>query len=325
MKLVSIRKYLDRPGAAETSAGAPDCLPFCHGLLALLGQHSGAADPGEWTRLAPAWENAPREAPAQAILDQVKALWEQQAGGQVEQARQKAADLQTVLEMFQEALLNLAGHSEQNVGRLEKIQGSLATAVRGSDISQIKRNITETLLYVRAQIEEEKSQSTATTGRLEADLAAARATLLRATPDLEGRPEALAELERRAASAQAGEEWIVAANLERLNVVTQRFTSALTEDLVRTFANRLRKETGRVYRWDDSTLVGIGGAASDVADLRARLEDRIGLTFEHRAVVNGRKVMLAQPVRWMCTGLTGQPVALLAEQIDRLERGPVRW
>jgi hypothetical protein len=188
----------------------------------------------------------------------------------------------------------------------------------------VKRSITVTLSFVREQIEDEKRRAPDEMARLAVGHSAAREAMQRLLPRLRGREEAIAELERRAALPGARQEALVAASLERLSAVTERFTAGLTEELVHGFAARLGKQTEQLFRWSGATLVGMRRLESDVAALRTRLEESIGRTYEHWAFVNGRKVMLAQPVRWMCTALTGEPPPRLVSEVDRLEKGRLK-
>ena len=336
--MISIRRYLD--AARDRGQNDPckeTCLPFCTGLLEALATAGRTRTPEaggplehnltpDWARLQSEWQAAERGEACLEFLE--RALQMAGRANEIrETTRQKeAADVQAVLAMLNETLLSFASGSDRGIERLRRVQTEVGRAAQMDDIVAMRARLVETTRFIRDEMNRERQESAQATRSLQDKFGWARSTILKGLPAMAAREDAVKALEVAYGDVQAPKLAVVAARLEHVRTLSERFSPAVWEDMLLAFAQSVQKEAfrGTVYRWAPATLVWMAVIGSGIDVLRAALEERLRVPFEYQTVANGRSVRLALPVRFMCGALLEQPVPAMIEQVDWLSSDAVR-
>lgn len=325
MSIISIRRYLDAARERfQERAAEENCLPFCGGLLEILGARE--QEPlGEWARLLAAWQTAERGAECLAFRERALRVAARDEEVRTESRRREAADMRSILTMLNETLLCFASGSGRGVDRLLRVQTEINAAAQLDDVLAIRARLAETTCFIRDEMIREREENARTTRELQEKFGQARTAILRTLPGMPGREEAIEAMKSARQDVEGGGLAVVAARLERFEVLSERFGPAVWEDLFLDFARSAPREAWRdnVYRWTPATLVWMTPFGGDIDLLRAALDEGLTAPHEYQTVANGRRVRLSLPVRWMCGALLEQPADALVEQVDRLSGTPV--
>jgi hypothetical protein len=339
MAIISIRRYLDaaRRDRPNGDAGGQTCLPFCTGLLEALESAGRAGAPDEsgpldqelaedWARLHSDWSEADHGKDCSSFLDRALEMAARASKIRSAARQKEAADMQAVLAMLNETLLSFASGGDRGVERLRRVQAEVSKAARLDDIVAMRAHLTETTRFIRDEMTRERHETEQVTRTLQDKFGWARSTILKSMPAMAGREEALKALEAAYQDAEAPQLAVVAARLERVRNLSERFSPAVLEDMLLAFAQSAQKDAwhNNIYRWGPATLVWMAPFADGIDVLRAALEERLRAPYEYQTVANGRSVRLSLPIRFMCGVLLEQPAPVLIQQVDWLSSDTVR-
>ncbi|MCS7041491.1 MAG: hypothetical protein N2036_15395 [Bryobacteraceae bacterium] len=311
MKIISLRRYLDRVGQADgRSRCAQTCLDFVEKLGRELGLQRGPEEEA-------AGESGVGGPPFGALLDQIR-QWKAEQARREEQAR---VEMQWLLSAFNQAVVALAEGGDRAAERFAAVGQVLERAARADTLGSMRAAVHEAAEALRRESEAQRQDTAARVEALGRRLDEARSRQRPDRRERSGREEGVEAV--RAAAASGRRAAVAGVVFERLPALEARFGRAVAEEALAGFEQErisaLALE-GRVYAWAPRMRVWLMEAGDENA-VRERLEQALAEPFEYRTFAAGRRVTLALEGRWMW-GLLGRVgTEALIEEVDLFAAG----
>jgi GGDEF domain-containing protein len=265
------------------------------------------------------WETGDHAAAAPTVLRRLSELGQELVAAVSDNADRAALDMREVLHILNQALQSVAHGGEQSLSCLQMIETDLVRASQLDDVVALKTRLRGTMEFVREQATRQKEHQRATLSALDQGAGRLRRVLERSGDGLPGPQAAEARLRDLAASPAAAGLAVVAARLDRLAGTASRYGEGVAQEVLFAFIQPLRQQCFEetLYHWAGDTLLWFARVEESVQHLRVHYEERFHATFEHRLMVNGRRVRLSLPVGWMCAGLAEHPAGETLSQLER--------
>jgi GGDEF domain-containing protein len=223
-------------------------------------------------------------------------------------------DLQTIIRMFQESLLTIAGGGTQSAG-LTKISEELERGAGFKDLQSLKLHLGECLSSLRDEIEREKTASKMLIEKLQIQIESFQKSPER-LPQNEVDPatgallkgDGIAAIQR--AIDRGTRHYIVVMTVNRIQPINARFGRDAGDWMLLRFKEHVQSllhASDQLFRWTGPAIVAIlerpEGFDYVRAAARRMLETRIEITYQ----ANGRSVLIPVSAAWSVFMLTSTP------------------
>jgi GGDEF domain-containing protein len=318
--VISLKKLLN----ADTEA-TDSILAVAQLLLEGIGTHAIRCDPEEYVKFR---ESMELTAAALAVSSNLPESM-LQAGAAIrsledynlrtaQQLRVRGSELQGMVTMLTAAIGEISTAGEENVSRLRRIEGMVASVTQSESIRAIKEQLSVCLEEIRQEATRQKSTSANAVYRLRQDLELAQPDPFADT--VTGLPVRAPAVELISKACESGQTAIAAVMvIDRLPAVHAAFGPETGDQLLRHFAGYLRRSVpsgDQLFRWTGTSLLVLVGRAIKIEALRGEIGYLMEQKLEYTVRTATRSVRLPVTARWTLFPMMPSS-RLLIEKLDR--------
>jgi diguanylate cyclase (GGDEF)-like protein len=319
--VISIKKYLDSGNELEQAL-----LQVVQILLHGIGQHVVEGESEDCLAFRQNMERAKNAiAQANSLPDLMM-----QAGGALKALEEynyrttryfglRNDEFQKMFQMLTATIGSISSTGDENVRRLQEIEGQVVVAAQIEDVRQIKAKLSDCLGAIRQETERQKVETSRTMEQLNQGLENAQqesekksAPAIDPVTGLPGRLEAESALEK--ASQEEETAYAAVVVVDRIQHINLRYGRGAGDEVLRYFAGIVRRQLPRkdpIFRWTGPSIVVLLRRPGRIEEVRRELSLLRNYEFEYTIEIPGRSVLLPIAARWSLLPLTAPPPVLI--------------
>jgi diguanylate cyclase (GGDEF)-like protein len=220
--------------------------------------------------------------------------------------RQRKLEFETIITMLTETVKAISSVSVDNVERLQQIEQQVGSAIEISDVKVLKSRLGDCLEGIKKEAARQRADAEQATQSLIQEIGKARARVAGAgSPNNDPLTGLLLREAAEAAIASRCESnktsYVAVMMVERLHLYNTRFGRAVGDDLLRYFAETVRKSLPPrdiLFRWTGPTLVAVLDRACSIEDARLELKRILDKIPTKTIETETRLATLSMASRW---------------------------